>query len=316
MKVKFWGVRGSIPTPITAERLDRKLEKILELAAEADISTPEKRKDFIKSLYTTETAVIGGNTACVQIVENNQNLIFDMGSGIRELGNHLLKLPENKESMNLHIFISHTHWDHIMGFPFFVPTYLSHSTLNFYSPHGKFKERLYYQQDFRFFPVGLDYMKSKKVFHDFTPDDTLDIEGIKISTIELHHPGKSFAFRVESKGHSIIYASDGEYNNISTRQFKQFVEFFRDADLLIFDAMYSFDQEIQRVDWGHSSAPVGIDLAIQANVKKVALTHHDPENDDFQIHKLFKTACEYKSRHYTDDNLEIILAQEGMELEY
>lgn len=314
MKIRFWGVSGSIPAPLTPGEYHRKIDNLLEKASNRDLSTPELREAFLKEVNPAVGAIVGGNSSCVDLKADGKHLVFDMGSGIRELGNSLMR-GYHGDPLEFHIFMSHTHWDHIQGFPFFKPAFSPKTKLNFYSPHGMLDERLSAQQAFPFFPVSTDFMASEKIYHTFMPESKMELGEIKISNTELQHPNKAYSFRVEHEGKTFVYATDGEYNKISTEKFADYIEFFRDADLLVFDAMYSFDQEIQRIDWGHSSALVGIDLAIRGNVKRLALFHHDPDNDSFGIFKLLDAACSYLEANYPNNGMEVFIATEGYELE-
>lgn len=313
MKIRFWGVRGSLPTPPTSYQLRHKLLKVLELASKEDISTQKKRELFLSKLDPWHTQLVGGNSTCVEVRANGTIIIFDMGTGIRELGEFLCK-RQGLQKSELHIFIGHTHWDHIQGFPFFQPAYKTGTILNFYTPHPQLKERLEIQQDFRFFPVSFDFMPAEKKFTQLAVDSEIEINKIKIKNIELHHPGKSYGYRVEHDGKVFVFASDAEYTNLPPERIEKYINFYKHADMLFFDAQYSFAEEIQKVDWGHSSALVGIDLAVKAECKSIALTHHAPENDDYAIQKLVNTAIEYKDKNYPAANLEVITARENFEV--
>lgn len=313
MLIRLWGVRGSVPTPPTTAQYRDKLRQVLKLSAGRSFESDSDADAFIESLDDSLKYLLGGNTTCIEVVANDTRLIFDMGSGIRELGNHLLKSADPLNEM--HIFISHTHWDHIQGWPFFKPAYMPKYKMNFYSPHGNFEQRLTEQQEFKFFPVSLNFMASKKEYKEFPPETSLEINGIKIKNLELHHPGKSYGYRVEYQGKVFVFASDSEYNNFTTQKFQKFIDFFGKADIIVFDAQYSFDQEMQRVDWGHSSAFVGVDLAMQAQAKTLILFHHEPDNDDFEIYSLFSKSVQYKNDNYPGHDLEIFLAREGQVFE-
>lgn len=309
MLIRLWGVRGSIPTPPTTAQYREKLRHVLKLASGKHFDSDTEADAFIGGLDDSLKYLLGGNTTCVEVMAADTRFIFDMGSGIRELGNFMLQSHDPLNEM--HVFISHTHWDHIQGWPFFKPAYMPKYKINFYSPHGNFEQRLSEQQEFKFFPVALNFMASQKEFKDFPADSKIEINGVKITNIELHHPGKSYGYRVEYDGKVFIFATDSEYNNFTTQKFQKFIRFFQDADLLVFDAQYSFDQEMQRVDWGHSSAFVGVDLAIQSNVKRLILFHHEPDNDDFQIRKLYNLSISYLRDNYPGNELEVFLAREG-----
>ncbi|MBI2417873.1 MAG: MBL fold metallo-hydrolase [Ignavibacteriales bacterium] len=312
MEVVFWGVRGSIPSPPTSEDLKNKISRVLELAASHDISTAEKRDAFLSTLTYRELGFLGGNTPCVELRVKDKIFIFDMGTGIRELGEYLMKSGQSKSGLDLHIFIGHTHWDHIQGFPFFIPAYRPNTNIHFYFSHPQVKERLEFQQDYRFFPVSLEFMAAKKHFHLLDPTAPLNIDGIIVKTMELNHPGKAFCYRIESEGKSFVYASDGEYNNLPNSKINSYINFYRGTDFLIYDAPYSFTEEMEKINWGHSSAVVGVDLCVKAEVKKIALFHHAPENNDEAVFNLLDAAVNYKKQNYSTSELEIVLAREGV----
>jgi phosphoribosyl 1,2-cyclic phosphodiesterase len=315
MRVRFWGVRGSIPTPPTSEQIRAKILKAFKnFSSEKDFNLNQV-EEYIMHSSVVDTGFIGGNTSCIEVRADDKILIFDMGSGLKRLGNHLLKHEKTKNGLELHIFMSHTHWDHILGLPFFVPAFFPNNKLIFYSVHRNLRDRLETQQDYRFFPVSLDSMSSKKEFVQIAHKQTISIGNVTVSNIPLYHPGGSFGFRVECDGKVFVYATDSEYKDQSREAVTQNTKFFRDADLLVFDAQYTFEESIHKEDWGHSSALIGVDFAMDANVKRLALFHHEPERDDFEIYEILKKSLDYKRINYPESKLEILLATEDLEIE-
>jgi len=315
MKVRFWGVRGSIPTPPTSEQIKSKIRNILKEISLTSISSPTKIEEFLNSRSVIDTGVVGGNTSCVELRIDSKIFIFDMGSGIKRLGNYLEKNDQNKDGLEIHIFLSHTHWDHIMGFPFFIPAFFPSNKIYFYSPHPNLKERMEVQQDFRFFPVSLDHMSAKKEFIQLKHNSKIQIGDVKIKNIPLYHPGGSFGYRVEHNGKTFVYATDSEYKDLSKDSIKHNLEFFKDADLLVFDAQYTFEEAVHKEDWGHSSALIGIDFSVQSGVKRLALFHHEPERDDYEIYNILKKSLDYRKINYPNSQLEVFLATEGLEID-
>ena len=316
MNIRFWGARGSLPTPLTSEGFKAKALNILRDANGQDLSTKEARLRFFQSLEPLQKRLIGGNTSCVQLTVNDTIFIFDMGSGLKRLGNHILSLPGADKGFEIHIFQSHTHWDHIMGFPFFTPAFFSQHTIIFHSPFPDFRERLEVQQDSRFFPVDLDDMASTKKFNTLDINGTHTIEGITVKTIELNHPGTSCGYRVESNGKSFVYTTDSEFKDLSPENTQKYTDFFAGADVLTFDSQYTLLEAVHhKKDWGHSSAIIGIDLCAEVGVKTMLLYHHEPENDDATIKSLLDEAQQYKSIHYPKSPLKLQIAYEGLEIE-
>jgi len=313
MKVKFWGVRGSIPSPPTDKQIRHKIKNIMHEIRSQKLDNQHEIDSYIDNLSSVKAGIVGGNTACVEVRVNNQIIIFDMGSGLKNLGNYIVKNDQNSKGLDLHIFLSHTHWDHILGFPFFAPAFFPNNRLHFYSGHPNLMERLEIQQDFRFFPVALDHMSAKKDFTQLKHNSTIKIGEIEVTNLPLYHPGGSFGYRIDYKGKSFVYATDSEYKDLEESNVRNHLKFFNNADLLVFDAQYTFEEAIHKEDWGHSSALIGVDFAVQANVKRLALFHHEPERDDYEIERILKKSIDYRKINYPDKLFEIFLAIEGSE---
>jgi len=311
-QVIFRGVRGSIPTPVSAEQMQEKLAKALELATPEDLKDAASRQAFIDGLPMEIRACFGGNSSCVQVQAGEEMLIFDAGTGIRPLGLELMQCQFGKGQGRGHIFFSHTHWDHIQGFPFFVPLYVkgNHFTLNF--PLANLHERLQGQQFHEFFPVPFEAYSASLEFTDLKDKCEIRIGDVRITWKEMYHPDKSFSYRVEYGGKSVIYATDAEYQNLSPEELKPNIDFFQDADLLIFDSMYTFGEGLEKRDWGHSSTFIGVDLAVDANVKQIAFYHHEPTYSDFKLVDILKQTEKYIKPIAPDSNLNMFLAYEGL----
>jgi phosphoribosyl 1,2-cyclic phosphodiesterase len=310
MKITFWGVRGSIPTPITTEQIKEKLIYLAGEKAPKRFSDRNELEDFINDLSPIDFGSIGGNTSCVEVNVDNETLIFDMGSGMKPLGMHINK-NHTKYTNQFHIFLSHTHWDHISGLPFFPQAHQSDCTLNFYSPLENLKVRLEYQQDHRFFPVGFELLKAKKNFYRLS-GTSLQIKNTKISHLLLNHPGKSYAYKIESNGKSVIYMTDLYFEKADEKM----INFCRNADLLIFDSQFSAQEIKEKKDYGHSAGETGVDLSIATGVCQIALFHHDPDKTDLQIQSNYNKVKDYKNQKYPTSDLSILLAYEGLELDF
>ena len=247
LKVKFWGTRGSIP------------------------SSGDDKVYF------------GGNTSCVEVRVNDQLFIFDCGTGLRALGNELLKeLPVSGK-----IFISHLHWDHIQGFPFFTPAILPGNRFELYAPPNSkqnIKQMLTYQMQEPNFPVPLSIMGANLTFHDINVKDVFTFDGVTISSKKVNHPGGAFAYKLEYDGFTMIYVTDNEH--YSDKIDEKLLEFIQGADFVIYDAQYlpeeyyGLDGSPSKKGWGHSTMVHGAKLAKEANIGLLALFHHDPNHSD------------------------------------
>lgn len=313
--VTFRGVRGSIPTPMTRVQVEEKLSKALELAKPSDLVDEDSRKAFIDSLPVEIGGCLGGNSSCVQMDVNGEHLVFDGGSGIRELGLEWMNCEFGKGQGKGHIFFSHTHWDHIMGIPFFTPLYIKGNHFTIHSAHENIAERLNQQQHPDFFPVPFNAFSAEIEFNDLDGKSEVDINSARVTWLEMYHPGKSFAFRVDYKGKSVVYATDAEYKRLGEEDLKPAINFFRDADVLIFDAQYTFSEGLEKEDWGHSSTFIGVDLAVESGVKKICFYHHEPNYSDFKLVDIFHQTQKYLKLVGTDSSIEMCLAHEGMKLD-
>jgi phosphoribosyl 1,2-cyclic phosphodiesterase len=318
MKVKFWGARGSIPTPHGESAIRDKLTRALQRATPADIVSDEAISRFIDSLPMAVRGAYGGNSTCLQVKPGNgETIIIDCGTGIRDLGRELMSGPFGKGQGIGNILMTHTHWDHVQGIPFFVPFYVPGNRFTFYSPFKDMKERIEYQQVFTHFPVNLDYMRAAKEFVTLEKEGAFFLNGVKIMTKRMRHPGGSFGYRIEDGDRVFVFTSDCEFNIDEIESIDQYQFFFENADILVFDTQYTFEESINKIDWGHSSASIAIDIAARFHAKKLVLFHHDPEYSDDKLDLVLANAKSYvamnlKRKHL---DLEVELAIEGKELE-
>ena len=291
MLVTFWGTRGSISTP------------------------------------GPQTEKYGGNTACVSVRQGSTIIIFDAGTGIRELGLRLMREYERTGApLEVHLLLSHTHWDHIQGLPFFSPAYLPDTKLNIYgSPKkGRFLASILEgQMDTEYFPISMREWGSRVAIREIK-NHCIDINGIEVVSEEQHyHPGGSIRFRLSSGAAKIVYASDVELDAFITgrpadkskkvkAQVAAYKAFIQDADLLIGDGQYSTEEYKRCVGWGHTSMPVLAEVASECGVKRLAVFHHDPQHSDHYLDR----AAHRLSPEYAEgeDPMSLFWAREGMTL--
>lgn len=283
MHVRFWGTRGSIPTP------------------------------------GNRTALYGGNTACVEVRTNDgTSLILDCGTGIRVLGLDMLR---RKAPQRLHLLIGHTHWDHIQGFPFFTPAFLPGTELNIYGS-GTFQrsleDSLSGQMQYSYFPVKLDDLASR-IHYTELEEGFFRIGEVLVETQYLNHTAPTIAYRITSDGATVAYITDHEpFSNSPASAFthpgdQRHVQFLNNADLVIHDAQYTNEEYRTKIGWGHSPADYATDVAIAADVAKLALFHHDPAHDDEAVQQIEETQRERAAT--AGSSLEVFAAAEGMEFQ-
>ncbi|TGK87053.1 MBL fold metallo-hydrolase [Leptospira noumeaensis] len=317
MKIKFWGVRGSIGSPIRPENVKHKIEKILSLASPTDIQNEQSIHSFLNSLSFSSSSTYGGNTTCVEIRDKDGNLIIiDGGTGLRELGNQMMGSDFGKGTGHAYWILTHTHWDHIQGIPFFVPLFLPGNHFEFISCMNDIEKRLEHQFVFTHFPVSFDHYAANKTFQYLEEGETISLgPNIQAFSKAVRHPGGSFSYRFMEDGKAIIFASDAEFNLEEMENIDTYIDYFRDADVLVFDTQYTFEESLQKIDWGHSSASIATDIALRAKVKKLVMFHHDPSYDDEKLDLVYLRALKYKEMFDPHGKLEIIMAYEGLEIE-
>lgn len=271
--IHFWGVRGSIACP------------------------------------GPETVRYGGNTPCVEMHVGTERLVFDGGTGLRMLGQSLLSQMPVEAS----IFFTHSHWDHIQGFPFFLPAFIKGNRFDIYgtvAPNGaNIKQRLHDQMLHPNFPVPLQVMQADLRFNDLKMGETVELGDVTIDNALLNHPGEATGYRVNWRGYSAAYITDTEH--FSDRLDENVLRLADRADVLIYDAAYT-DEEYHspassRVGWGHSTWQEAVKVAKAAKVKKLVIFHHDPlHNDDF-----LDRIGEQAAQNFPDT----IMAREGLSIQ-
>jgi len=327
MKIVFWGTNGSLPGSCTAKTVQQKVIKALEAANGRTFDNEQAIAEFVRNdLPFSVGATYGNNTACVQIGEDNDfTLLCDAGTGLRDYAYHLMSEGKIKEPRTYHIFISHLHWDHVQGFPFFAPAFIPGNTIIIHTYH-KDTERVFREQmNAPTFPVNFDQLAANIIFDLQEPCTPYNIQGYTITSIEQDHPGTSYGYRFEKDGKIAVYSSDSEHKAAAYNEDYPFIEFYKNADLVIFDAQYSLtDATFTKADWGHSSNVIGVELAARAKVKNLAIFHHEPTSEDSDLDefllntKMYSDIFHRESRE--DENQKqypesILLSYDGLTLE-
>ena len=305
MKIRFWGVRGSIPCP------------------------------------GPTTVVYGGNTSCIELRFGDEDrlLIIDAGSGIRALGNYMMQHDLPKGPIDTSIFLTHTHWDHIMGFPFFTPIYIPNSKLNIYGPvtyeDEGLDEIVGSQLSYRYFPVKHSELAADITYYPLK-ELSMDLgDGISLTTKYLNHPILCLGYRFEHQGKVFCTAYDTEpfrnvfptdpedpnYDSVAAEEGEiaakeeneKLLRFFEGADLVVHDTQYTYEEYLDsKLGWGHTPFEFAINSAHKSNVKKLLLFHHDPMRTDKQLALLEK---QYVDAVTGKTALQIEVAREGLEIE-
>ena len=275
MKIKLLGTRGSIPTP---------------------------------GKYTVK---YGGNTTCIDItLKSGEKIIIDAGSGMRVLSHEILSEKIN----HINLFLTHSHWDHIQGFPFFIPIYIPNFSIKIFaaSPtYGRLLDILKGQMQSLYYPVPFKQIAAKIEFEKIRKSG-ISIDGVRISSILTNHPLETHAFKFEENGKSFVFMSDNEldHQDIAVVPYKDHLDFIKDSDILIHDAQYEKREIEKHKSWGHSSWEQTVAFAKEGKIKTLYLTHYDPARKDTQIDKIVK-----KANKLAGKGLKVVGAREGNEIE-
>jgi phosphoribosyl 1,2-cyclic phosphodiesterase len=241
-------------------------------------------------------------------------VLCDKGSGARAAGLSALRELEGKPG-EFHVFMSHVHWDHIMGFPFFTPAYTPGHTIRIYGCHEELEHAFRLQQAPPCFPVDFSVMTARIEFQRLEAGRTYELAGYRVTPKLQSHGGNSYGYRFERGGRTVVYSTDSEHKLGDTRETQSFVDFFRGADLVIFDAMYSLADAVSvKADWGHSSNVTGVELCQMARAKHLVLYHHEPANDDATIERIWREAQRLEQITREAHTVEVTAAYDGLEI--
>jgi phosphoribosyl 1,2-cyclic phosphodiesterase len=317
MRVRFWGTRGSIPVALTSADVRDKLAQALVQASGRTFASYEEAHAYATAeLDFSLTHTFGGHTPCVELeVPGNEYYVCDMGSGARPFGVHVLAKQARKPA-TVNIFQSHVHWDHIMGFPFFGPAYVPGTKIRIHGVHDTLEQAFRLQQSPPCFPVSWEQLGASIEFVKLKPDKAYKIGNMTVTPHLQLHGGDSYGYRFESGGKSVIYSTDSEHKLENRAEAEAFASFFRNADVVIFDAMYALAEAISvKADWGHSSNIVGVELCQMARAKHLVLFHHEPANNDATLEGLLKEARRFEELTRGDQALKVSAAYDGLEID-
>ena len=316
MRVRFWGTRGSIPVALTSVDIRRKVETALSMAIAKGVNTVDKLRAFIDhDLDFSVSQTYGGQSPCVEIETGSKEyLVCDMGSGARAFGGRIMSQDSGPIVVN--VIMSHVHWDHIMGFPFFAPAYVPGTRIRIFGCHDVIEKAFRLQQAAPCFPVDFSRLSADIEFVKLEAGRSTEIAGYHVTPKLQRHTGDSYGYRFERDGKAIVYSTDSEHKLEDPGETESFVAFFRNADLVIFDAMYSLlDAVSVKEDWGHSSNMVGVELAQLANVKHLCMFHHEPSFNDERIQSVLEETIRFEKLTRTGRPLRVTAAYDGMELD-
>lgn len=304
MKIKLWGVRGSLPAPYQPKQVINKMAMVLDRFFELGFDRRDQIPEFLHHESNQHLQGYGGNTMCVEVNGEHSQLIIDGGSGIRQLGLEMMKGPCGRGQGEVHILMTHVHWDHIIGLPFFTPLFIPGNIIHIYGVEQTAEDMFSVMFKKPYFPVSLEMLGSTIIYHHLKPRTTISIGEFAIAPYRLDHPDPCWGYRIDD-GHSVYaHCVDTEGTRISRNALGDDLPLYQGVDLMTFDAQYTFTEKYERIHWGHSSSVLGIDLAMRENIKAIAFVHHDPAASDERIAEIERLTCKYYN-NYIKHSLEL-----------
>lgn len=313
MRLKFWGARGSHPTPLLPDEVRRRISSVVQRLRPEDLASPSSRERFLAELPPWLFGTVSGNTPCLEVALNDGTVvIFDAGSGIEELSRAMQ--AELTQVREYHLFFTHFHYDHIQGLPFFSPAYDPRCTVHLYSPRHDFEKVLRRQMMDPYFPITMADKMSRNLHFHVLGEPPLHLGSASIHWRPLNHPNGAFGYQIRDGGRRLVHASDVELLESDFEKTAQNSHFFAEADLLILDTQYTLGEAIEKYNWGHTSFSLGVDFATAWDVKRLYMFHHEPLYDDKKLYSNLQAARWYASR-LGNETLEVYLSEEGLEVE-
>lgn len=314
MEVHLWGTRGSLSYSVKSAGIEKKIRMALAEAVRVGLDSEADIDGFIAGLPFEVRGSYGCNTSCIEVRGGTEHVLCDAGTGLRDFGTHVMAAGDaNNGPRTFHLFMSHLHWDHVQGFPFFVPAFIPGNRIEVYAYHENAEQHFIDQQDPPGFPLPLSAMAADITFHTLKLGQSYDIAGLRVTGYQQHHPGDTYGYRFEKDGKSVVYSTDSEHFDDVYDDDYPYVDFIRDTDLLIFDAQYNLaDHFHTKANWGHSSNMIGVELAIRGGVKRLCLFHNEHTVDDHGLEEFLAQSRRYLEIYDDSAELDILLAYDGL----
>lgn len=314
LKIKLLGARGSLPTPMHPQILEKRL---IERAKSFKASSARSSKEYFDSLPIYMKGGYGGNTICVEVCAGEQKFLIDAGTGIRNVIDPYMKSALGKGQGEMHLFFTHFHWDHVMGLPFFPPLYIKGNKIHLYAVQKELPLMMETLFQKPFFPIPFKALGAEIIFHQLEPRKPLQFKDFQITPYLLDHPDPCWGYKVQSAGKSYAHCVDTEAKRVSPQDLGEDLPLYTDIDLMLFDGQYSVEEASEKVNWGHATAPRGLEIGLREKIKKIIFVHHDPMILDEHIAQTARNALliyEHQLKSQGSHQLEWEVGYEGMEI--
>ncbi|MEK6704860.1 MAG: MBL fold metallo-hydrolase [Bdellovibrionota bacterium] len=293
MVIKILGSRGSTPVSQTPRELEQNIKKLFIEFFNRGYREKSDLAKFFSDVPDHMIGGYGGNTACLEISGGGQQIIIDAGSGIRSLGYEMMAGPCGHGQGEVHILFTHFHWDHVIGLPFFTPIFVPGNKINVYAVQPELEDVFKVVFKKPYFPVPLEKLGSAIEYHVLEPRKCFNIGNLKITPYKLDHPDPCWGYKIECGGRTLSYCVDTECTRVTHEQLGPDLGLYSGVDLMIFDAQYTLMETIEKVDWGHAAASIGLDIAMREGIKKLVFMHHDPASSNEKIFEAETQARKY-----------------------
>lgn len=322
LNVKYWGTRGSLPSSPPPSEWALHFEGILRGFFSSGHRDSTHIQKYLESLEVPLLGGYGASTTCVEVSTAKGQVIIDGGSGIRSLSERIMSGNYGRNRGPFHIYMTHFHWDHVIGLPFFTPHFLPNTQVHYYAVHPELEQLI--RGIFRkpYFPVPFESLMSKIHFHVVDPRKPFQIDDMTLTPYQLDHPDACWGVRIEHAGKSYAHCMDTESTRVTREDMGPDLPLYQNADLMYFDAQYTFPELADKANWGHAAAQIGLDIAFRENIKKVLFAHHDPGASIQTIQDIRRQTQEYydwrlqMAKENSEDlpRVEWDFAHEGLEI--
>lgn len=320
--VKLWGVRGSIPSTMTPLNWRNHTENHIRNFFALGYRNPADLQKYLDSHEMTHLGGYGSATTCVEVTSPKGQVIIDGGSGIQILSERIMTGTYGRSKGPFHIMMTHFHWDHVIGLPFFAPHFIPGTVIHYYGVQSDLEVLI--RGIFRkpYFPVPFEALGAKIHFHVLEPRKAFLIDDMTITPYKLDHPDPCWGYKIESHGKTYAHCVDTEGTRVSRDEMAEDLPLYQGIDLMYFDAQYTFGELAEKSNWGHSAAQIGLDLAFREGIKQIIFGHHDPGAGIQDIEDIKRQTLEYfnwRKEHArdSDETLPEVLwdfAYDGMEI--
>ena len=320
--VKFWGVRGSLPAsplPVDWRLHFQKLMKDFLSKGNSELSEVDK---YMNSMPLPLIGGYGAATTCIEVNSHKNRIIIDGGSGIRSFSEKVMTGQAGSVKGPFHIFMTHFHWDHLMGLPFFAPHFIPKTEIHYYGCQSDLEKMIRGVFKKPYFPVPFETLPSNVHFHILEPRKKFVMNDMEITPYQLDHPDPCWGYKIVCDKSVYSHCVDTEGTRVSKEELGLDLPLYQNIDLMYFDAQYTFPELAEKANWGHSAAQIGLDLAFREGIKNILFAHHDPGATISQIQDLKKQTEEYyqwRIEHAKDSSEQVTefkwdFVHEGLEL--